>query len=410
MKITRIETIWLDDFPNICWVHVHTDTGLVGLGETFFGARAVSAYIHESVAPLLLGEDPLRIDWIADRLSPYVGYASSGVEMRGNSAIDIALWDLFGKVTGLPVYQLLGGRSRDRIRTYNTCAGPEYTRRQARQAVENWGVALDGPDPAPAPETETYEDLHGFLYHADNLARSLMAQGITGMKIWPFDPYAERSNGTFISERDLRTALEPFDKIRRAVGHDMDILVEFHGLWNLPAAKRIVAALEPYRCFWYEDPIRADSLDALADLAETTTVPLTISETLATRWGFRSAFDTGAVGVAMLDVTWCGGIGEAKKIATMAEAHRLPVAPHDCTGPVALMASTHLSLNAPNALIQESVRASYRGWYRDLVTHLPEVADGQITVSDRPGLGTGLRGDILQSDGATVEVSEFQLV
>ena len=332
--------------------------------------------------------------------------------MRGNSAIDIALWDLFGKATGLPIYQLLGGRTRERIRTYNTCAGPEYTRRQARQAVENWGVALDGPDPAPmaGDDGETYEDLYGFLHHADDLARSLLDQGITAMKIWPFDPYAEQSNGTHISNRDLRTALEPFDKIRRAVGLDMDIMVEFHALWNLPTAKRIIAALTPYECFWYEDVIRADSLDGLADLASTTTVPLTVSETLTTRWGFRPAFDTGAVGVAMLDVTWCGGIGEAKKIATMAEAHRLPVAPHDCTGPIALIASTHLSLNVPNALIQESVRASYRGWYRDLVTHLPDVRDGQITVSDRPGLGTELRADILQRDGAHIETSEFAFV
>ncbi|CAN5386816.1 hypothetical protein BH09CHL1_BH09CHL1_04870 [soil metagenome] len=117
MKITAIETIRLDEYPNIIWLQVHTDTGLVGLGETFFGSKAVEAYVHESIAPALIGKDPLRIDAHSRALYGYVGYRSSGVEMRGNSALDIALWDIFGKLTGQPVYQLLGGLSRDSIRT-----------------------------------------------------------------------------------------------------------------------------------------------------------------------------------------------------------------------------------------------------------------------------------------------------
>ena len=126
MKVTKVETLWLDEFPNVLWVLVHTDEGLVGLGETFFGAQAVESYIHESVAPYLIGKDPLQIDRHARSLYGYLGYRSTGVEMRGNSAIDIALWDLLGKVTNQPIYQLLGGRSRERIRIYNTCAGYRY--------------------------------------------------------------------------------------------------------------------------------------------------------------------------------------------------------------------------------------------------------------------------------------------
>jgi L-alanine-DL-glutamate epimerase-like enolase superfamily enzyme len=137
-------------------------------------------------------------------------------------------------------------------------------------------------------------------------------------------------------------------------------------------------------------------------------VPVTLSETIATRWGFREAFATGAVGVAMFDLAWCGGISEAKKIATMAEAHQLPVAPHDCTGPIVLTASTHLSINAPNALIQETVRAYYTGWYKELVTVLPDIANGSIAAPTGPGLGTDLLPDLHLRPDARVRVSKLE--
>ena len=142
MKVTKVETIWLEEFSNVIWIQIHTDEGLIGLGETFFGARAVEAYIHETIAPYLLGKDPLQIDLHARNLYGYIGYRSSGVEMRGNSALDIALWDLLGKVTNQPIYQLLGGKSRDTVRTYNTCAGYRYIRNESRQSVDNWGTGI----------------------------------------------------------------------------------------------------------------------------------------------------------------------------------------------------------------------------------------------------------------------------
>ncbi|MGD9711212.1 MAG: mandelate racemase/muconate lactonizing enzyme family protein [Thermomicrobiales bacterium] len=399
MKVTKVETIWLEEFPNVTWVQVHTDEGLAGLGETFFGSQAVEAYVHETIAPYLLGKDPLQIDRHALALYGYVGYRSSGVEMRGNSALDIALWDLLGKATGQPVYQLLGGRSRESIRTYNTCAGYRYVRSQPTQAVEYWGLGHnDGP----------YEDLEGFLHRADELALSLMEQGITGMKIWPFDPAAEASGGLYISNRDLNKALEPFRKIRNAVGNDMDIMVEFHSLWNLPTAKKIARALEEFEPFWFEDPLKADNLDALAEYAASTFVPTTISETLATRWSFREVMQANAAGVIMLDLSWCGGISEAKKIASMAETHKLPVAPHDCTGPVVYMASMHVSLNAVNALVQESVRAFYTGWYQELVTQLPIFSNGSLDIPHAPGLGTELLPGLRERPDVHVRVSAAQ--
>jgi L-alanine-DL-glutamate epimerase-like enolase superfamily enzyme len=214
------------------------------------------------------------------------------------------------------------------------------------------------------------------------------------MKIWPFDIAAEKTRGQYISPADLRSALEPFEKIRRAVGDRMDIMVEFHSMWQLLPAIQIAKALAPYGTFWHEDPIKMDSLASLARYAEASPAPISASETLATRWGFRDLLETGAAGIVMLDISWCGGLSEARKIASMAEAWHLPVAPHDCTGPVVLAASTHLSLNAPNALVQESVRAFYRTWYRDLVTALPEVKDGMITVPPGPGLGLDLNPEL----------------
>jgi L-alanine-DL-glutamate epimerase-like enolase superfamily enzyme len=132
---------------------------------------------------------------------------------------------------------------------------------------------------------------------------------------------------------------------------------------------------------------------------------VTLSETVATRWGFRELFERGAAGIAMPDISWCGGISEAKKIATMAEAHQLPVAPHDCTGPIVLIASTHLSINAPNALIQETVRAYYTGWYKELVTALPDIREGTIAPAPGPGLGVDLLPDLHRRPDARVRVS-----
>jgi galactonate dehydratase len=397
MKITALETVCLEEFPNVLWVRVHTDEGLIGLGETFYAVQPVASFIHDWAAPYLLGKDPRQID-LHNRyfLNQYLGFKSVGVEMRGASAIDIALWDIFGQATGQPIYQLLGGKSRDSIRVYNTCAGYQYVRQKPVQSVANWGL------PATPARARPYEDLDAFLHRADELALSLLEEGYTGMKIWPFDMAAEASAGAHISNAELKAALAPFEKIRRAVGDKMDIHVEFHSMWNLPAAIRIAEALEPFDPFWYEDPIKMDNMDSLADYARRTNVWVTASETLGTRWAFRDLFEKRAVSVAMLDVGWTGGLSEAKKIATMAECYQLPVAPHDCTGPVLLTASVHLSLNCTNTLVQEMVRAFYFDWYQDLVTALPPLSKGMITAPAGPGLGTALQPDVLRRKDAVI--------
>ena len=398
MKITALETIRNAEFPNLLWLHVHTDEGISGLGETFFGAQAVEAYLHESVAPQLLGQDPGRIDYIARKLYGYLGFRGSGVETRGNSAIDIALWDLWGKRTGQPVYQLLGGLTREQVRVYNTCAGYRYVRQRPVQTTDNWG--LDG-------EEGPYEDLDAFLNRADELALSLLQQGIQAMKIWPFDHAAENNGGLHISPAELRRALEPFEKIRKAVGDKMDIMVEFHSLWNLPTACRIAEAVKPFQPYWMEDPVKMDSLSVVGEYRQRTGLPVTASETLSYRTGYKDLLEAKAVDIVMPDLSWCGGISEAKKIATMAEAHQLPVAPHDCTGPVVLTASSHLSLNAPNALLQETVRAFYTGWYKEIVTALPIIEEGYLRLEPNPGLGLELLPDFLKRNDTYRKRSEL---
>lgn len=400
MKIRALETIRIAERPNLIWVQVHTDAGLTGLGETFFGATTVEAHVHDYIAPRVIGRDPLEIDRLSADLVGYLGFRSSGAEVRGNSAFDIALWDLFGKAVDQPIAQLLGGFTRREIRTYNTCAGSDYVKKTSGQVTANYGI---GSSPR-------FDDLHGFLTSADELAHSLLEEGITAMKIWPFDGAAELSRGQYISMSDIDKALEPLAKIRSAVGNKMDIMVEFHSMWQLLPAMQIARALTPFQTFWHEDPIKMDSLSSLTRYATASTAPISASETLGSRWGFRDLLETGAAGVVMLDLSWCGGLSEARKIAAMAEAWHLPVAPHDCTGPVVLCASTHLSLNAPNALVQESVRAFYRTWYRDLVTALPEVRGGMITVPPGAGLGMALHPDLDRAFTTTRRTSDATTV
>jgi galactonate dehydratase len=398
MKITRVETIRLDEFTNLLWVRLHTDAGVIGLGETFFGARAAEAYIHETAAPALIGRDPLQIERIARDLTPYIGFAGTGAETRGRSAIDIALWDLWGRVAEQPVYQLLGGLTHDKMRIYNTCAGYRYVRSRPNWGLDDWGTGGNAEGP--------YEDLDAFLNDAGALAESLLAEGITGMKIWPFDFAAKASGGYYISNADLDTALEPFRKIRAAVGDEMDIMVELHSLWRFPAAIKIAEALEEFDPFWFEDPIRMDSIDAVAEFASATNVPVCASETLGARWEHHRILEAGAAGIIMPDLTWCGGISEAKKIASLAETFHRPIAPHDCSGPVALMACIHLCLNVPNALIQETVRAFYTGWYKELVTTLPKIEHGHVYPPEGPGLGTDILPAVFERADIHVTATE----
>jgi galactonate dehydratase len=358
------------------------------------------------VAPDILGAEDLLPQQAATRLAPYTGYQGGGVETRAIGAVDLALWDLLGKRAGLPVADLLGGAVRPELRVYNTCAGPGYVRASTRQEMDNWGIGA-GPG-AAAGTGEQYEDLDAFLNRPGELAKDLRADGVTAMKVWPFDAYAERTNGTAITDAELASGLSVLDQIRSAAGvEDMDVMVELHGLWNRPCAERICAALAPYRPLWVEDPIRPDAADALAALRRAVDVPIATGETVTGRRGFLPLLQQGAIDVVTVDIGWTGGISEARKVATLADTFGIPVAPHDCTGPVAFAACCHVVLSQPNGMIQETVRAFLRTWYAELVEGLPEVADGMVRLGSEPGLGVRLVDNLAGRPGVSQRVTRL---
>lgn len=396
-RITKIRTIRIGERPNLIWVEVTTDEGLTGLGEAFRGAAAVEAVIHESAAPLLLGKDSRNIEGFSRALlTPYVGFGGSSAEVRAASAIDIALWDLKGQRHGIPVHEALGGRARDRVRSYNTCAGYDYNTKSA--ARRDIGAADESRGP--------YDDQVAFMRDAGVLAESLLSEGFNAMKIWPFDIYAPATQGVSITLSDLKKGLEPFAKIRRAVGDRMEIMAELHSVWSMPAAFQICKALEEFDITWAEDPIaKMDDVASLAELRRAVRTPICASETLGGKVAFRDLLVAGATDIVMLDLAWCGGLTEARKIAALAEAWSRPVAPHDCTGPITLIASVHLAMHAPTAMFQEVVRATLATWYRDLVTVLPKVEQGWVLPMEGPGLGARLLPDVAAREDAILRVS-----
>lgn len=396
--ITSVETLRNPEYPRILWVRIGTSDGLFGLGETSFEPATVETWVHENAANYLLGQDATQLDLHWFKLNTYgARHRARSSDMSGISAVDMALWDLHAKRHNVPLYEALGGLSRDRIRIYNTCAGYSYgVKREGRLATGEVDYMPDQP----------YEDQQAFMTDAGALADDLLSSGITAMKIWPFDQFVGKTNGQFISMADLDEGTEPFRKIRDKVGNRMDVMVEMHSLWNLPSAVRVAKSVEPTEPFWFEDPVPMDNIDALAEFRRSTHIATTASETVATRWAFREMMERQAMTICMFDISWVGGISEAKRISTMAEAYRMPVAPHDCVGPVTLAFSVQLSLNAPNALIQETVRAYNATWYLDIVDELPRIEGGFAYPGDEPGIGMNLLESFEKHQDTTKVLSE----
>ena len=390
-KITKIDVIRNENYAKIIWVLIHDESGEFGIGETSWGPDTVETFILKEAAPYLIGQNPMQLEKLwSDICKLGITVRPAGAEIRGLSAIDMALHDLVGKLTQQPLYQLLGGLFRDKIKIYNTCAGYSY-------GVNRPETYRNIPGDIDHKPEQNYEDQHAFMTDAGKLAKSLLDEGVLAMKIWPFDQFAGKTNGEFISSEDIDKGLEPFQKIRDAVGRKMDIMVELHSMWNLPSAKRIAKALEPIEPLWYEDPIPMDNLDALADFRKFTHIPVTASETLSLRWSFRELFEKKAVDICMFDICWVGGISEAHKISSMAAAHHLPIAPHDCVGPITLLNGIHLSLSAPNAMIQETVRAFNNTWYRDIIETMPKIENGFVYAPEGVGIGTVFTDKFIKS-------------
>lgn len=396
MKITKLETIWITEQLNTLWLRIHTDQGLVGLGETYYVPRAVSAVIHDVFANLLLGRDPIDIENHWNNMFSTVNFFGfAGAEMRAISAVDVALWDLLGQYTGQPIYNLLGGRNRERIRIYNTCV-------------------TYGP----------YRDFHAwFEGRAGPLAQELLAQGITAMKVWPWDqfgvslggPIGQRAGvgavgpvGHFLDRDDLAQGLKVVQDIRAAVGDRMEIAIEGHARWDLPVSIKIAHALEPYDILWLEEILPPDNIDSYARLAAATRVPLCVSERLFTRFGFRQVIEKNAAHIIMPDMAWTGGLTETRKIVAMADTYYLPFTTHDTIGPVALWSAAHLALHANNTMIMETVRGYYDGWYDEVMTEKIPIREGYLTLNAKPGLGTALRPEVLERADAHIKVSDLE--
>jgi L-alanine-DL-glutamate epimerase-like enolase superfamily enzyme len=378
MKITAIESLFWKAYPRILVVRVHTDTGLVGLGETVDKIPGSRGALHGTVAPLLLGQDPRDIEGLwqvaADNIM-YHGFA--GAEMRALSAVELALWDVLGKHYGAPVYHLLGGKVRERVPTYNTCTG-------------------FGP----------VDDYALWQTDAGALAKSLLAEGIGAMKIWPFDPFSRASRGQYISPQDVERGLAPIRQIREAVGDNMEIGLEFHFRWNRASMERIVKAVEPYHILFLEDTIAAVHPDEIKALSQRTSIPIVGSELLLTRWQLREWLEKRVSQILMTEPLWTGGIGETRKIAILAETFGIPIVLHNIAGPVGHAACMHLGAHIPNLFMVESVRAFAKTYFPLLSNLAPAVQQGTLAIPEGPGLGVELRPEALARDDLSRVVSD----
>jgi L-alanine-DL-glutamate epimerase-like enolase superfamily enzyme len=383
MKITKVDAVrFRPDLrmqgvsPNWTWVRLHTDSGIVGLGESYPNHVANIGALRQ-LAPMLLGKDPTQIERLWQDLFYRISYQPwGGAETRMLTAINIAQWDILGKASGLPLYKLLGGKAQEKLLVYNTMNG--------------W--TINGMREHDYPE---------------KIAEFLLGRGIKAIKLYPYDrgpvnAFAKHG-GTFISQADLKKSLEPIQRIRKVAGDEMEIALDLSSKWNLPCTLQIAHSLEPYGIMYLEDPMLPDNLDAYATLARETSIPVCISERLATRFRFREMFELRAVDVVMYDVTWCGGISEAKKISDMADTYKIPTSPHTGGGPILWFASTHVASSLTNFYIMESVYHLYNDLYPHFILNVPVPAGGYATPPEGPGLGIELREEPFRNGDAVIE-------
>ena len=385
MKITALETIHLAEHPNITFVQVHTDEGLVGLGDTFRAPTTVAAYVHEVAAPLLLGKDPLAIEqhWQTLFTDTVGGALRCAAPRCAGSRPSTWRSGTSPAQAARPAAVPAAGRPDAVDACGSTTPAPAIATAAPRPAGATANY-LDGQREGP------YEDLDAFLNRADELAQDLLSEGYTAMKIWPFDQFGPPTNGQRIDLTELERGL-------RAVREDPPRRGQPHG--DRPGdAQRLGSACRPSgspgpssrtsRC-GSKTRSRMDNLDALLQFRQSTRVPTTASETMSTRW----AVPRGAREARRLDRHARRRLGRRAsprraRSPTWPRRTAWPIAPHDCVGPITLMASVHLDYAVPNVFIQEVVRAYLHGVYPNLVTTVPKVEHGTIRPPEGPGLGT----------------------
>ncbi|MCC7024968.1 MAG: galactonate dehydratase [Thermomicrobiales bacterium] len=356
MKITGISAVVVNArMRNWVFVKVETDEGITGWGEASleWKTRGVAGCIDD-LAPLILGEDPRRIEHLYQVMNRHAFFRAGVVGMSAISGIEQACWDIWGKSLGVPVYQLLGGAVRDAIRMYDHLGGGEmealYLQDQPERMAER--------------------------------ARESVADGYSAIKALVV-PISEPLDGMAA----LRHADRCMAAIRNAVGDDVDIMVDLHGRTTPAMAIQFGEVLRPYRPWFLEEPCPPENVEGTAEVARALPgIPIATGERLVTRFQFRPLLEQGACAVIQPDLCHCGGLWEARKIAAMAETYYVSVAPHNPLGPVATAAAIHFGIATPNFLIQEAIRSDVP-WRDEVVRNPVEVVNGRVGLPERPGLG-----------------------
>lgn len=374
MKITKIDVVRDHKFEgkNLqqMWIRLYTDNGIIGVGETYWNTNAQVGVLRDK-KNLLLGHDAIEMTspMLDFRFNSWGG--SSGADMKVISAINMAQWDILGKAANMPVYKLLGGKFRPKQRLYNT--------------------------------SNSIADMH-MSKDAGKITKFLIDKGVKGVKIWPYDTVALKNKGSYISPSEREQCLDWVKRIRATAGNDFEIGLEFHTHWNLPSALKIARDLEPYDVMWLEDIMGEDNMESYAILCRDTSCPVAVSERLATKYRFREALDAKAADIIILDIAWCGGISEAKKIVDMADTYNIPFATHNFGGCVLWMSSIHLGAAAKNCYITESSWEMYHNIFPYFIRNVPVPEDGYVSPPEGPGLGIEFSDEPIRNGDAVVEI------
>lgn len=354
MKITALVPHVLGTpWRNLTIVEVRTDEGITGLGEVRMlnHTDALLGYLAEAGPNHIIGSDPFDIESLVHRMTRN-DYARAGeIAMSALAVVEIACWDIMGKALGLPVYKLLGGAVRDRIKVY---ANGWY---QVERTPEEFAAA----------------------------ARRVIDRGYRALKVDPFGA------GMFELDADeTARSLALVDAVRDTVGPDVELLIEMHGRFSPSTAIRIANLLAPARPSWIEEPVPPENLAALAKVAAHTDIPIATGERMHTRFDYRELFESQAADIIQTDITHSGGLLEAKKLAGTAETHYLLMAPHNVGGPISTAANVHLAATTVNFKIQEHFNDFADPQVKECEPGLPEVVDGHFPLPQAPGLGVTL--------------------
>jgi L-alanine-DL-glutamate epimerase-like enolase superfamily enzyme len=395
LKIVRLKTAVVEGNFDWTFVRIESDEGLAGLGECFFAPGLTS--ILRSLEPLLVGEDPRDINRLFRKLQMATSGAGSvaGIIYNALSGIETALWDLLGQYLNAPIWRLLGGKFRDRIRIYADC--------HAGEALESLDEVLRTRRPSWIKEGEPFTSKNYFDDEAGappsspaevrNRTLAMQAQGYTALK---FDLDVPGTQGTdphnrCLSNRAIDQMVALIGATRDAVGYDIDIAVDCHWRYTASDAIKVAHALEPFRLLWLEDPVPPENLEALRAVSSQVRVPIATGENLYLFEGFREMLQTHAVAIATPDLQKVGGLGVALEIARFADHQTIPLAPHNISSPVGTLAAAHFCAAIPNFLVLE-FHASDVPFWNDLVDGIPKpiIQDGSIRLPEKPGLGVTL--------------------